>query len=113
MLASVEVLNKAYLSTGVSFTLVNTTRTLNPSWFHDSILDNVEAQQMKLALRFGGAKDLNIYSVGYVANFHENAHMPIVLCRLTSGGGVLGYASPPINYQRRPERDGVGAYIYV
>ncbi|KAJ7600889.1 hypothetical protein C8J56DRAFT_911535 [Mycena floridula] len=91
--AQVDVLNKAYNSTGISWKLANVTRTRNENWFLKAGPDGEEEQtQMKTALRTGEAFDLNVYTVG----FNEG-----------SGKGLLGYATFPIDYAAKPKDDGV------
>ncbi|WP_242903029.1 zinc metalloprotease [Actinomadura terrae] len=80
-----DVLNKAYASSGVTFTLVETKRTNNATWFGDP--ERNEAA-MKNALRAGGAQDLNLYT-GNLA------------------GGLLGWATFPADYRSKPKLDGV------
>ncbi|KAL0956440.1 hypothetical protein HGRIS_002588 [Hohenbuehelia grisea] len=87
--ASIEVLNNAYKSTGVTFTLVQTTRTLNHTWFTEVSQDNTWQTDMKKTLRVGNSSDLNIYSVGFDST------------------GLLGYATFPQRYQDEPHNDGV------
>ena len=61
MIASqMSVLNAAYASTGVSFSLVSTDRTSNATWYTMSPGSSAETAA-KNALRRGSANDLNIY----------------------------------------------------
>lgn len=62
----VKVLNNAFAKGNVQFTLAQTTRTINPDWFDNVAPDSDQNKAMKLALRKGTAKDLNVYSVGCV-----------------------------------------------
>lgn len=82
-----RVLNEAYLPTGWQFNLVSTDRTTNATWYRMSPGSNAE-QQAKSALRAGSADDLNIYT----ANL---------------GGGLLGWATFPDEYNANPSEDGV------
>jgi Pregnancy-associated plasma protein-A len=82
-----RVLNDAFLSTGISFTLVSVDRTTNDTWYNLSSGTTAETQ-MKTALRKGGKDALNIYS----ANL---------------GGGLLGWATFPSSYASKPAMDGV------
>jgi len=59
--AQIDVLNAAYAGTGWSFTLVETTRTANNSWFRMGPGTGPE-KQAKKALHEGTADDLNIYT---------------------------------------------------
>jgi len=83
----IAVLNAAYAPTGWSFNLVSTDRTTNATWFTMTPGSTAE-RQAKTALRQGSAVDLNIYSAGI-------------------GGGLLGWATFPSDYRRRPSDDGV------
>ena len=85
--AQLQVLNAAYASAGVTFSLAGTDRTTNASWWTVGYGSTAETQ-MKNALRLGTADDLNIYS----ANL---------------GGGLLGWATFPSSYASRPKDDGV------
>ncbi|MBT2210463.1 MULTISPECIES: zinc metalloprotease [Actinomadura] len=80
-----DVLNKAYASSGVTFTLAETKRTNNATWFGDPERNE---SAMKNALRAGGAQDLNLYT-GNLA------------------GGLLGWATFPADYRSKPKLDGV------
>jgi hypothetical protein len=73
--------------TQFQFALAGVDRTANNSWYtmgHGSLAES----QAKAALRDGTADDLNIYS----ANL---------------GGGLLGWATFPWNYNSNPSNDGV------
>jgi Pregnancy-associated plasma protein-A len=84
--AQLAVLEAAYAGSGFSFQLVSVDRTTNATWFSMGIGSAAE-QAAKDALRQGSAADLNIYS--------------------TDGGGYLGWATFPSNYDRDPAYDGV------
>lgn len=84
--AQLNVLNAAYASTGWSFSLVETDRTTNATWYTCS--GGTCETQMKNALRKGSADDLNIYSNNM-------------------GGGLLGWATFPSSYASNPKNDGV------
>ncbi len=91
--AQLGVLNDSFVgSTGgaatpFQFVLVGTTRTTNAAWFTMEP-GSVEEEQAKTALRQGGRDALNIYSAN-------------------PGGGILGWATLPWNYNRDPQNDGV------
>jgi hypothetical protein len=85
--SQISVLNAAYASTGWSFSLVSVDRTTNATWYTMGYGSTAESQA-KNALRQGTADDLNIYS----ANL---------------GGGLLGWATFPNEYNSNPKRDGV------
>lgn len=83
----IQILNAAYVSSGISFTLAGVTRTNNGTWYTMTPGSNAETQA-KGALRQGGKETLNIYS----ANI---------------GQGLLGWATFPSSYAQRPLDDGV------
>lgn len=83
----IAVLNAAYASTGWQFHLSGTDYTDNATWFTMGYGTSAESQA-KAALRQGSADDLNLYS----ANL---------------GGGLLGWATFPMDYTTSPSRDGV------
>jgi hypothetical protein len=83
----ISILNAAYATTGWQFTLASTDRTTNASWYTATPGTTAETQ-MKNALRQGSADDLNIYSNNM-------------------GGGLLGWATFPTDYARKPKMDGV------
>lgn len=83
----IAILNAAFVNTGWSFRLVNTTRTTNETWFNGCYNSTTE-MQIKNALRQGSADDLNIYSCN-------------------PSNGILGYATFPSGYASNPKRDGV------
>lgn len=83
----IAVLNAAYATTGWSFSLVATDWTLNKTWFTMGYGSAAESAA-KAALRKGSADDLNIYSAN-------------------PGGGLLGWATFPVDYAKNPLNDGV------
>jgi hypothetical protein len=91
--AQIQVLNQAYgggtggASTGFTFTLASTDRTVNTKWFNLSQGSRNE-RAMKAELRTGGANTLNIYSA-----------------KLKNS--LLGWATFPFNYAASPSYDGV------
>jgi len=87
--AQVQVLNDAYTdsSTPFRFELTETDRTTNASWYTAQPGSSGE-RAMKRALRKGGASALNIY----LSN---------------PGGGLLGWATFPSDYDADPSDDGV------
>jgi hypothetical protein len=90
--SQINVLNASFsggtggVATGFSFQLAGTTTTNNSSWYNATPGSAAETQ-MKNALHVGGAATLNIYT--------------------TSGGGYLGWATFPWNYNSAPLKDGV------
>jgi hypothetical protein len=87
IVAQLDVLNAAFASTNWRFNLVGTTRSNNDSWYTMTPGSPAETQA-KATLRVGTADDLNIY----LANI---------------GGGLLGWATFPSNYDSAPSKDGV------
>ncbi|EAU92072.2 metalloprotease [Coprinopsis cinerea okayama7 len=85
----INVLNSAFASSDLSFTLAGTTVTTNSNWFNNVAPGTAQQTAMKTALRVGGANTLNIYSVGF------------------TNSGLLGYATFPWNYASNPTDDGV------
>ena len=83
----ISVLNAAYGKWGYTFNLVSTDRTTNATWYSMGYGTSAETAA-KTALRKGTAKDLNLYS----ANL---------------GGGLLGWATFPSDYNSAPSMDGV------
>lgn len=82
----IAVLNAAYAAAGFTFNLVQTTTTANDTWY--TCTGGTCESQMKNALRQGGPGTLNIYSNNM-------------------GGGLLGWATFPSNYNSQPKLDGV------
>lgn len=62
----ISVMNKAYANAGITWVLAGTTRTTNSGWFNNVGPDSSQQTSMKNSLRTGAAKDLNVYTVGYV-----------------------------------------------
>ncbi len=83
----IAVLNDAYAGTGWSFRLASTDWTDDATWFGMGYGTNAESSA-KSALRRGTADDLNIYTAA-------------------PGGGLLGWATFPMDYAARPSWDGV------
>lgn len=90
--SQIDVLNKDYGNTGLTFKLANTTRTLNADWFNSAAPDTPQQTSMKTTLRKGGPDTLNLYTVGFTSG---------------EGQGLLGYATFPSDYQSNPMDDGV------
>jgi len=84
--SQIDVLNAAY-APNWKFTLKGTDTTANDSWYTMAPGKPAETQA-KTALRLGNADDLNFYT----ANI---------------GGGLLGWATFPKDYQKSPSMDGV------
>lgn len=88
----IEVLNRDYTGTGLTFKLVNTTRTRNRKWFENVAPATPEQEEMKKKLRCGGPNALNVFSVSFD---NKNA------------SDFLGYATLPSGYNDNPKDDGV------
>jgi len=89
---SMSVLNNAFQGSGVSFQLMNISRTINATWFNQVEQTSPFQLDMKKTLRLGGPSDLNIYTVGF---------------KNTSDPGLLGYSTFPWNAASNPIDDGV------
>ena len=87
LLSQLNVLNAAFDPWGFNFNMLGKTVTANEAWFHVGYGSTAE-RDMKSALRIGGASTLNIY----VADI---------------GDGLLGWATFPSDYRRKPLMDGV------
>lgn len=83
----IAVLNAAYSATPFKFTLVGVDRTKNAKWYAMAPGTGAE-RKAKAALRKGGPETLNLYSAN-------------------PGGGLLGWATFPAWYTKRPTQDGV------
>lgn len=90
--SQIDVLNRDYTGTGLSFELQNVTRILNATWFNNVAPETDVQTEMKNTLRKGDAKTLNLYTVGFTTG---NAQ------------GLLGYATFPSDYEGNPMDDGV------
>ncbi len=84
--AQINVLNGAF-APSATFTLAETDRTFNATWFSAGQGSTAE-RDMKALLRRGTADDLNIYS-------------------LAPAGDLLGWATFPWSYTAAPSGDGV------
>ncbi|KAF9527475.1 hypothetical protein CPB83DRAFT_836633 [Crepidotus variabilis] len=87
----ISVMNTAYASVPLSWSLVGTTRTLNADWFNNVGPGTSQQTAMKTALRQGGANALNVYTVGFKSG---------------AGAGLLGYSTFPSDYAGNPTDDG-------
>ena len=93
----IDILNQKYKDSGISFTLKNTSRTVDAQIFYGATSQTSLQDQMKHMLHKGDAKALNIYSTslrtpppGYPLN-----------------SVLFGYATFPDSYQCRDWDDGV------
>ncbi|KAJ7064926.1 metalloprotease [Mycena amicta] len=75
-----------------SLNLVTVNRLCNTDWFHKAGPGSAEQTAMKKALRVGGKKDMNVYTVGFTQG---------------SGKGLLGYSTFPFDIARNPQDDGI------
>ncbi|KAF9569388.1 metalloprotease [Agrocybe pediades] len=87
----IAVMNKAYANAGITWVLAGTDHTTNANWFNSVGPDGSAQTTMKKSLRKGTAKDLNVYTVGFVSG---------------SGQGLLGYSTFPSDYSGNPTDDG-------
>ncbi|PFH47605.1 hypothetical protein AMATHDRAFT_67482 [Amanita thiersii Skay4041] len=84
-----KVLNDSFSETGITWSLANTTYTVNPEWFLYADYDIGVEKAMKSKLRQGGVADLNVYSVSFETS------------------ELSGFATFPWLYKARPLLDGV------
>ncbi|KAG6907060.1 hypothetical protein DXG01_010706 [Tephrocybe rancida] len=84
----IDVLNEAYRDINIEWTLAGTTRTTNLDWFNNAFENSAQQAAMKNVLRKGGPADLNVFTVRLAEN-------------------VLGYATPPSQFESNPLEDGV------
>jgi len=75
----IAVMNKAYANAGITWVLAGTDRTTNANWFNTVGPDATVQTTMKNTLRKGTAKDLNVYTVGYVSRLHHSRLFNIIL----------------------------------
>jgi hypothetical protein len=87
-----NVLNKAYDDTGLSFKLAGIDYTTSWDWFNNVGPETSAQDAMKKKLRKGDATTLNVYTVGFTAGESQ---------------GLLGYATFPSDYESAPKDDGV------
>ncbi|KAK7013185.1 Metalloprotease [Favolaschia claudopus] len=88
----INVLNSDYRDGSIRFTLVETTRNHQRRLVRQCCPQHAQQSAMKSALRKGGARDLNIYSVGFNSG---------------QGKGLLGYSTFPWQYSSNRKDDGV------
>jgi len=90
--AQVDRLNKDYNSTGISWNLKEIDRIENEAWFLGVGPDSETESEMKTTYRKGNKGTLNVYTTA-----------------LSEGdaAGILGYATFPMDYEDKPENDGV------
>ncbi|ESK89421.1 metalloprotease [Moniliophthora roreri MCA 2997] len=88
--AQIDVMNEAYAGTGLTWTLAEVNRVDNANWFNNMGGPGTSiSREMQVALRKGGAADLNVYTVAF------------------TNSGLLGYAAFPFDYQNDPDIDGI------
>lgn len=83
-----DVLNTAYRSSNIQFTLAGADTITYDPWFNGLTSGSQEAYQMKSYLRIGGSNALNVFL-------------------LQPGSSLLGWATFPTSYVFFPENDGV------
>ncbi|KAJ8522959.1 hypothetical protein ONZ45_g519 [Pleurotus djamor] len=86
------IMNTAYATAGITWTLAGVTRTVYAKWFDSAAPGNPSQTAMKQALRRGGANALNVYTVGFNSG---------------ASAGIRGYSTFPADYSRDPIDDGV------
>ncbi|KAJ7277967.1 metalloprotease [Mycena rebaudengoi] len=90
--AQTAVMNAAYAGSGITWVTAGVTRTVNATWFNEVWDLSPLQNDMKKALRTGGAADLNVYSVGFTTG---------------EAAGLLGYSTFPFLYSFDHINDGV------
>jgi len=90
--AQIKVLNEDYNITGISWNLINISRTQSEDWFLRVAADAPQELGMKTVLRQGNSSTLNVYTVGFVEG---------------DGKGLLGYSTFPMDFNAQPLNDGV------
>ncbi|EAU86410.2 hypothetical protein CC1G_05404 [Coprinopsis cinerea okayama7 len=85
-----NMLNRHYEGTGISWRHSKTIRILSPHW-HEYITTNTTGLRSDMQRLFneGGATTLNVYTLGFHRDF------------------VNGYSSQPVDYLNNPKEDGV------
>jgi len=89
--SQISVLNTDYAGSGISWTLVGTSRTVNTTWYNIPSSNGKAQTEMKRALRKGGPETLNVYAVGSITSGSQD---------------LLGYATFPYSYTDAPIDDG-------
>ncbi|PFH45465.1 hypothetical protein AMATHDRAFT_9181 [Amanita thiersii Skay4041] len=87
-----DVMNRAYNNSNILWEIAGVSHTSNSSWFNNLMANGTEQTEMKMALRVGGAADLNVYTVGSLTDGEHE---------------LLGYATFPSWYSENPQDDGV------
>ncbi|KAJ2929041.1 hypothetical protein H1R20_g8051, partial [Candolleomyces eurysporus] len=90
IMQQMEVLNRDYKSTNISWNFVNITRIHNPDWFVNAWPGSPQEAEMKETYHKGNSSTLNIFTAGFNATDKS-----------------LGYASLPSAYFREPLKDGL------
>ncbi|TEB40216.1 hypothetical protein FA13DRAFT_1784809 [Coprinellus micaceus] len=88
--AQMDLLNRHFEGSGISWNHVGTRRILSRYW-HEALTSNTTVHIMQLGrtFRVGGPETMNVYTLGF---YREPAN---------------GFASLPFSYSRNPIRDGV------
>ncbi|KAG8686013.1 hypothetical protein FRC08_012785 [Ceratobasidium sp. 394] len=89
---TIDAMNNHFNESGLSFELAGRDYTTNADWFAGVGPNSIQESDMKGQLRQGGANALNVYSVGFTSG---------------TSVGLIGYATYPWDYARRPNNDGV------
>ncbi|PPQ89421.1 hypothetical protein CVT25_002187 [Psilocybe cyanescens] len=83
-----DLLNKAYVGTGISWNLVNVTHVISRYWHETVTLGEPQAIQMARAFRKGKSTAFNVYTVGFYTE------------------ALNGYSAFPVDYRSDPYEDG-------
>jgi len=90
--AQVDRLNQDYNSTGLTWNLKNISRIQNEEWFSGVGPDNDMEAEMKSNYRQGDKGTLNVFTTALAEG---------------DAAGILGYATFPMDYEGKPENDGI------
>jgi hypothetical protein len=91
-LAQLDVLNKDFIDTGLSFHLAHIDMVNETNWYENAGPGTPQQDYMKTLFHRGGAAALNIYTVGFIN---------------VEPAGLRGYATFPSDYAGNPTDDGV------
>ncbi|CAK5274688.1 unnamed protein product [Mycena citricolor] len=89
--AQMDVLNSDF-GGAINWTLASAEWVTNAAWFNNAAPGTSEQSEMKMALKKGGMRDLNVYTVGFNSGQAQY---------------LLGYASFPYAFKSNPTDDGI------
>lgn len=84
------ILNDGFVPMGYQFNLVETTRTVNNSWFYNSTQNSQLETDLKTALRRGDKKTLNVYIIGlWDSSISAWSTLPLELAFNVPADGIM------------------------